>query len=62
MTTRQEREGNSKYQQEVLDAMLAEKHNKGASEGVFRLCSLTCLGQCAPTAGLAGRDGEWATM
>jgi hypothetical protein len=30
MTSRQLREGNAKYQEEVLQAMLAEKHNKGA--------------------------------
>lgn len=32
MTTRQEREGNSKYQTEVLEAMLAEKHNKQCAD------------------------------
>ncbi len=30
MTSRQLREGNAKYQEEVLQAMLSEKHNKGA--------------------------------
>lgn len=32
MTTRQEREGNSKYQEEILNAMLSEKHNKQCAD------------------------------
>jgi hypothetical protein len=31
MTSRQLREGNAKYQEETLQAMLAEKHNKGGT-------------------------------
>jgi hypothetical protein len=39
MTSRQQREGNAKYQEEVLQAMLAEKHNKGERTECFLLFS-----------------------